>query len=118
MLIGKLYRRGEEKERKGKGKEKETKRTGGGMERKGKEEGGKRKGRGAERKGKERKGKERKGKERKGRRRVLMICFNSSCKKRVTRREGPGSFEEPFRVDLLVLCAFQNTPTFAKDLQS
>ena len=55
MLIGKLNRRGEEKERKGKGKEKETKRTGGGMERKGKEEGGKRKGRGEERKGKERK---------------------------------------------------------------
>ena len=78
------------------------------MERKGKEEEGKRKGR----------GEERKGKERKGRRMALMICFNSSCKKRVTRREGPGSFEEPFRVDLLVLCAFQNTPTFAKDLQS
>ena len=108
MLIGKLYRRGEEKERKGKGKEKETKRTGGGMERKGKER--KKEGKGRE--------EERRGKERKGRRRALMICFNSSCKKRVTRREGPGSSEEPFRVDLLMLYAFQNTPKVAKKLQS
>ena len=54
-LIGKLYRKGKEKERKGKGKKKERKRTGRGKERKGKErkgkeEGGKRKGRGKERK--------------------------------------------------------------------
>ena len=48
-LIGKLYRRGREKERKGKGKKKERKRTGRGKERNGKEEGGKRKGRGKER---------------------------------------------------------------------
>ena len=51
MLIGKLYRRGEEKERKGKGQEEEWK----GKERK--KEG---KGREEERKGKERKGKKRK----------------------------------------------------------
>ena len=66
-LIGKLYRRGKEKERKGKGKKKERKRTGRGKERKekerkGKEEGGKRKGRGKERK-KKGEGKEGKGQE-------------------------------------------------------